>query len=69
MRLRSYEGLQEPRGTDEGLLKGVLHGLSYRRYEGCGEAVPEAFGLRDRKLSFRHSKQRRWLNENNRSYH
>jgi len=40
-----YEGLQEPRACDTGLLHKVLGGLSTREYERCAEAVPEAFGL------------------------
>ena len=34
-----------PRGADAGLFRRVLKGLSCRDYEGCAEAVPEAFGL------------------------
>jgi transposase-like protein len=46
IRLRSYEGLQEPRNRDEGvLLRRVLHGLSCRSYEECAAVVPEAFGM------------------------
>src|SRR6516165_1601276 len=40
-----YEGLQEPRACDTGLLHEVLGGLSTREYERCAEEVPEAFGL------------------------
>ena len=43
--LKSYKGLQEPRGVDEALLRKVLLGLSCRRYRECAEMVPEAFGL------------------------
>lgn len=43
--LPTYEGLQEPRALDTGLLHKVLGGLSTREYERCAEAVPEAFGL------------------------
>jgi putative transposase len=43
--LTSYKCLQEPRRTDEGLLKKILLGLSCRRYQECSEAIPEAFAL------------------------
>ncbi len=43
--LATYARLGEPRATDTGLFRRVLHGLSCRRYEACAEAVPEAFGL------------------------
>ena len=43
--LPTYEGLQEPRALDTGLLHKVLGGLSTREYARCAEAVPEAFGL------------------------
>lgn len=43
--LESYHLLQQPRNTDEGVLRRILLGLSCRNYEGCAEAVPEAFGL------------------------
>ncbi len=43
--LTGYALLQQPRRTDEGVLKRVLRGLSCRQYEDCAEAVPEAFGL------------------------
>ena len=45
VRLKSYEGLQQPRNLDEGLLKRIVNGLSCRNYRDCAEAVPEAFGL------------------------
>ena len=54
IRLRSYERLQEPRNGDEGVLKRILHGLSCRNYEGCAEAVPEAFGLSGSTVSKRY---------------
>jgi len=54
IRLRSYERLQEPRNGDEGVLKRILHGLSCRSYEGCAEAVPEAFGLSGSTISKRY---------------
>jgi len=53
VRLRSYEQLQVPRSGDEGVLKRILHGLSCRSYEGCVEAVPEAFGLKGSTVSRR----------------
>ena len=43
--LETYTRLQRPRGADAGLFRRVLKGLSCRDYEGCAEAVPEAFGL------------------------
>lgn len=43
--LRSLDQLQVPRNKDEGLFKKILKGLSCRDYEGCAEAVPQAFGL------------------------
>jgi transposase-like protein len=43
--LTVYEQLQQPRGTDEQLLRKVVHGLSCRRYEECSELVPGVFGL------------------------
>jgi transposase-like protein len=43
--LAVYEELQQPRGTDEQLLRKVVHGLSCRRYEECSELVPGVFGL------------------------
>ncbi|NGZ12050.1 MAG: hypothetical protein CV088_22255 [Nitrospira sp. LK70] len=43
--LPTYQALGEPRAADAGLFRKVLHGLSCRRYEGCAEAVPDAFGL------------------------
>jgi transposase-like protein len=43
--LVTYEKLQRPRGLDEGLLRRVLVGLSYGRYQECAETVPETFGL------------------------
>ena len=52
--LRSYERLQEPQNGDEGVLKRILHGLSCRSYEGCAEAVPEAFGLSGSAVSKRY---------------
>ena len=45
VKLKSYEGLQQPRDLDEALLKKMLHGLSCRRYRECSEMVPEVFGL------------------------
>ena len=43
--LETNTRLQRPRGADAGLFRRVLKGLSCRDYEGCAEAVPEAFGL------------------------
>lgn len=43
--LETYARLQRPRRADMGLLRRVLKGLSCQDYEGCAEAVPEAFGL------------------------
>ena len=43
--LKTYQLLQSPRNADEGVLKRILLGLSCHNYEGCAEAVPEAFGL------------------------
>src|SRR5512139_336231 len=54
IRLRSYERLQEPRNGDEGVLKRILQGLSCRSYQGCAEAVPEAFGLSGSTISKRY---------------
>jgi transposase-like protein len=51
--LRSLELLQEPRRADEGVLRRILLGLSCRDYEGCAEAVPEAFGLSPSTISRR----------------
>ena len=52
--LRSLEGLQTPRGMDEGLFQRILKGLSCRDYEGCAEAVPQAFGLSSSTVSRRY---------------
>jgi len=43
--LRMYQGLQEPRRADEGVVLEILRGLSCRDYRECMEAVPQAFGL------------------------
>ena len=44
--LRSYKHLQEPgAGTEERLLRRILHGLSCGRYRECAEAIPEALSL------------------------
>lgn len=53
VRLKSYEGLQQPRNLDEGLLKRIVNGLSCRNYRECAEAVPEAFGLSSSTVSRR----------------
>jgi putative transposase len=53
VRLKSYEGLQQPRNLDEGLLKRIVNGLSCRNYRDCAEAVPEAFGLSSSTVSRR----------------
>jgi transposase-like protein len=53
VRLKSYEGLQQPRNMDEGLLKRIVNGLSCRNYRDCAEAVPEAFGLSSSTVSRR----------------
>jgi len=53
VRLQSYEGLQQPRNLDEGLLKRIVNGLSCRNYRECAEAVPEAFGLSSSTVSRR----------------
>lgn len=52
--LMSLERLQSPRSMDEGLFRKVLKGLSCRDYEGCAEAVPEAFGLSPSTVSRRY---------------
>jgi transposase-like protein len=52
--LRSLERLQTPRGMDEGLFRKILKGLSCRDYEGCAEAVPQAFGLSSSTVSRRY---------------
>ncbi len=54
VRLRSYEGLQEPRDRDEGVLRRILHGLSCRSYEECAAVVPEAFGMSGSTVSRRY---------------
>lgn len=51
--LQSYQLLQQPRNTDEGVMRRILLGLSCRNYEGCAEAVPEAFGLSPSTISRR----------------
>lgn len=51
--LEVYHRFQRPRGMDDGLLLRVLKGLSSRNYEGCAEAVPEAFGLSSSTVSRR----------------
>ncbi len=43
--LEVYQQFQMPRGMDEGLLRRVIKGIATRSYEGCAEAIPEAFGL------------------------
>ena len=53
VRLKSYEGLQQPKNLDEGLLKRIVNGLSCRNYRECAEAVPEAFGLSSSTVSRR----------------
>jgi transposase-like protein len=52
--LESLEKLQRPRGMDDGLFRRILKGLSCRDYEGCAEAVPEAFGLSSSTVSRRY---------------
>lgn len=54
MALKSLEQLKVPRNCDEGLFRKVLKGLSCRDYEGCAEAVPEAFGLSASTISRRY---------------
>ena len=54
--LRAYQALQTPRGMDEGLLLRMLKGIATRNYEGCAEAVPEAFGLSSSSVSRRYVK-------------
>lgn len=51
--LESYRLLQEPRDADEGGMRRILSGLSCRNYEGCAEAVPEAFGMSSSTISRR----------------
>jgi hypothetical protein len=51
--ITSYKRLQEPQGVDEGLFKKILLGLSYRRYEECSGAIPEAFSLNPSTVSRR----------------
>jgi len=51
--LESYRLLQEPRAADEGVMRRILSGLSCRNYEGCAEAVPEAFGISSSTISRR----------------
>ena len=51
--LESYRLLQEPRNADEGVMRRILSGLSCRNYEGCAEAVPEAFGISSSTISRR----------------
>jgi putative transposase len=52
--LQTYAQLQQPRATDEGVLRRILHGLSCREYRACAEAVPEAFGLSASTMSRRY---------------
>ena len=52
--LQTYALLQQPRATDEGVLRRILHGLSCREYRACAEAVPEAFGLSASTMSRRY---------------
>lgn len=52
--LRSLEKLQTPRGMDDGLFRRILKGLSCQDYEGCAEAVPQAFGLSSSTVSRRY---------------
>lgn len=52
--LKSLEKLQSPRGMDDGLFRKILKGLSCRDYEGCAEAVPQAFGLSPSTVSRRY---------------
>ena len=51
--LASYRALQQPRKMDEGLFLRVVKGISCRNYEGCAEAVPEAFGISSSSVSRR----------------
>lgn len=51
--LAVYHRLQHPRQMDEGLLLRVVSGIATRSYEGCAEAVPEAFGLSSSSVSRR----------------
>lgn len=57
--LESYRLLQEPRNADEEVMRRILSGLSCRDYEGCAEAVPEAFGISSSTISRRFIRQRR----------
>lgn len=43
--LETYELLQRPRNTDEGVLRTILLALSCHNYGACAEASPEAFGI------------------------
>jgi len=52
--LPTYHHLQQPRATDEGVLRRILHGLSCRDYRACAEAVPAAFGLSASTISRRY---------------
>ncbi|MBI3766933.1 MAG: transposase [Deltaproteobacteria bacterium] len=54
--LATYQRLQTPRGTDAGVLRRILAGLSCRDYAPCAEAVPEAFGLSASTVSRRYIK-------------
>jgi transposase-like protein len=51
--LQTYELMQTPRNSDEGVLRRIVSGLSCRNYEACAEAVPEAFGLSPSTISRR----------------
>ena len=45
MKLKTYERLKKPRNVNAKLLMRVLHGISCRHYRGCGEMIPQVFGL------------------------
>jgi len=51
--LRTYQGLQQPRQADHGMLLKILRGLSCRSYGECAETIPAAFGLSPSSLSRR----------------
>jgi transposase-like protein len=51
--LERYRLLKGPRNADEGVMSRILSGLSCRNYEGCAEAVPEAFGISSSSISRR----------------
>jgi putative transposase len=51
--LSTYQRFHEPSRIDESSLMKVLKGLSCRDYEGCAEAVPEAFGVSASSISRR----------------